>query len=188
MKDTKPLAWLLPLAGLLILFGWFLGRAGWNLDQIDVGVGALKPPTATLSVPQQASTQQSATPIIGRPAGFHLKVGEEYKPPQGWIWVCTGDFAFMDATGRRFEYYDSQTTTGLVLVLGEDSNVILSGPLNMPQGTDIGDCTPFLPAEKERGVSNAISAQLTVGCGSKCSSVRVVEIGRNGIVADYWKP
>jgi hypothetical protein len=64
VKDTKSLAWLLPLAGLLILLGWFLGRAGWNLDQVDVGVGALKPPTAT-SVSQ--ATQSSQPVVIPQP-------------------------------------------------------------------------------------------------------------------------
>lgn len=47
MKDAKSLGWLLPLAGLLILLGWFLGRSGWNVTEFDGGVVKLAPPTAT---------------------------------------------------------------------------------------------------------------------------------------------
>ena len=60
MKDTKSLAWLLPVAGLLILFGWFLGRAGWNFTKLDVGIGELEPPTAT-------SASQTTQPTLTSP-------------------------------------------------------------------------------------------------------------------------
>ncbi|MEG8947482.1 hypothetical protein [Rosettibacter firmus] len=50
MNDIKSLAWLLPIAGLLILFGWFFGRvAGWDLEELDVGIDTLKRPTATVA-------------------------------------------------------------------------------------------------------------------------------------------
>ncbi|MEM2130178.1 MAG: hypothetical protein QXZ70_06230 [Candidatus Bathyarchaeia archaeon] len=70
MKDEKSLAWLLPAAGLLVLFGWFLGRHGWDFLKINLGIGELAPPTATLSTSQQSSVVVvvTATPYPTLPA------------------------------------------------------------------------------------------------------------------------
>lgn len=74
MKDAKSLAWLLPVAGLLILVGWFFGRQGWIFTEVDVGVGKLAPPTATSASqsiqPSQPTTvfQSTSVPVISSPA------------------------------------------------------------------------------------------------------------------------
>lgn len=48
MKDAKSLAWLLPLSGLLILVGWFLGQQGWSVSKLNLPGIELVPPTATI--------------------------------------------------------------------------------------------------------------------------------------------
>lgn len=62
MKDTKiPLGWLIPIIGVILLLGWFLGRLGWNVTEVDGGIVKLAPPTATLSAqPLQPTDQQPA--------------------------------------------------------------------------------------------------------------------------------
>lgn len=67
MKDTKSLAWLLPLAGLLILFGWFLGQKGWSVSKINPPGIELVPPTATSASqniqPLTSPTIQPSQPV-----------------------------------------------------------------------------------------------------------------------------
>lgn len=145
-----------------------------------------------LFVPKDNSSSPTNLPttvVQSPPASFHLNVGESVEPAEGWVWVCTGDFACASASGTKFEYFDDLSRTGLVVVLGPESRMTLSGPSNMPRGHSVGDCLPFSLDEKERGVSEAVSSQLLAGCGSRCLSVRIVEIGKEGrVVADYWKP
>ena len=97
MKDLKiPIGWLVPIIGVILLLGWFLGRSGWNVTEVDTGVAKLAPPTATIMqqptlqttvTSQQIAQQPTAQPSTPRPAStlpcpssFHLKVGEEFKP------------------------------------------------------------------------------------------------------------
>ncbi len=62
MKDTKiPLGWLIPIVGIILLLGWFLGRSGWNVTEIDGGIVKLAPPTPTL-VLQPSATHQEIEP------------------------------------------------------------------------------------------------------------------------------
>lgn len=123
------------------------------------------------------------------PSTLHLRVGESLTPAAEWEWVCTGDFALINASGDRFEYFDNASDTGLVLVIAPDSRIALAGPSNMPQGHNVGDCLRFFPAERQRGISQAVSAQLSGGCGDRCLSTRIVELGTDGkVLADYWKP
>ena len=63
MKDTKSLAWLLPLAGLLILVGWFLGQQGWSVSKLNPTGIELVPPTATI-VLQGTQSNQPAAPSL----------------------------------------------------------------------------------------------------------------------------
>ena len=149
-----------------------------------------QPPTsAATNTTQPAQITYVPQQVINPPSPLHLKVGESVMPIEGWIWVCTGDFAVTNTSGNRFEYFDNLPNTGLVLVLGADSRMTLSGPSNMPTGLGIGDCIPVSLAQKENAVSVAVSNQLTGGCGSRCSSTRVVELGKDGkVFADYWKP
>ncbi len=63
MKDLKiPIGWLVPIIGVILLLGWFLGRSGWNVTEVDTGVAKLAPPTATSHQeplqPTQGVTQQ----------------------------------------------------------------------------------------------------------------------------------
>ncbi|MEA3308895.1 MAG: hypothetical protein U9Q70_05225 [Chloroflexota bacterium] len=73
MKDTKiPIGWLIPIVGVILLLGWFLGRSGWNVTEVDGGIVKLAPPTATIivqpTVPIQETAQQpTALPITSPP-------------------------------------------------------------------------------------------------------------------------
>jgi len=60
VKDTKSLAWLLPLAGLLILVGWFLGQQGWSVSKLNPPGIELVPPTATIVLQGTQSNQPAA--------------------------------------------------------------------------------------------------------------------------------
>ena len=140
---------------------------------------------------QAISTQPASQPQpSSRPPSIHLRTGETQMVSDGWIWVCTGDFAVTAPDGRKLHPYDQGvSSTGLILVLEANSRATLSGPDNMPNGIVIGDCHPVTQEEKNAKVSWAISEQLSHGCGSSCTSVRIVEFDANlDIITDYWKP
>ena len=50
----------MPIIGVILLLGWFLGRSGWNITEIDGGFVKLAPPTATSSLLQPTPTRQAA--------------------------------------------------------------------------------------------------------------------------------
>lgn len=178
-------------------------------SQIDVGCSTVTPgkqqPISTIPVratpvvivvtatPPSALGEES-TPAVQiqnsqPPSPVHLRVGDDVKLSEGWVWVCTGDFAATNQSGIRTEYFDHVASTGLVLVLGPNSQVSLSGPTDMSPGHDIGDCAAFSSQGKATAINQGTFAQLAGGCGSKCLSVRVVELGTGGqIISDYWKP
>ena len=70
MKDTKiPIGWLIPIVGVILLLGWFLGRSGWNVTEVDGGIVKLAPPTATMTVQsaitiQETTQQRTALPVV----------------------------------------------------------------------------------------------------------------------------
>jgi hypothetical protein len=115
MKDSKSLAWLLPLAGLLILFGWFLGRAGWNFSKLNVGIGELEPPTAT-SISQTAksehSTASSSTPV--QPSPVPTQRGPQTQPTT----IPTA----MQITGPFREHHKTSTVGSGLLAQGTYSD------------------------------------------------------------------
>ncbi len=48
MKDAKiPAGWLIPIVGLILLLGWFLGQQGWSVSKINPPGIELVPPTTT---------------------------------------------------------------------------------------------------------------------------------------------
>ena len=63
MKEIKlQVKWLIPLSGAVLLAGWFLGRQGWSIKEIDGGFVKLAPPaTAT-------ATEVSSSPAVQRPS------------------------------------------------------------------------------------------------------------------------
>lgn len=74
MKDTKiPIGWLIPVVGVILLLGWFLGRSGWNVTEVDGGIVKLAPPTATTIIAQSTATiqenaqQPTALPVTSPP-------------------------------------------------------------------------------------------------------------------------
>ncbi len=67
MKDLKiPIGWLVPIIGVILLLGWFLGRSDWNVE-IDTGIVKLAPPTAT---------------EVSRPALQYATASQPSMPPQ----------------------------------------------------------------------------------------------------------
>jgi hypothetical protein len=74
VKDAKiPIGWLIPIVGLILLLGWFLGQQGWSVSKINPPGIELVPPTATSSSqiiqPSQSTTafQPTSNVIQGKP-------------------------------------------------------------------------------------------------------------------------
>ena len=76
MKDLKiPIGWLVPIIGVILLLGWFLGRSGWNVTEVDTGIAKLAPPTATdvsYLIPQPTTVSQPSTPRQAMPTTTNI--------------------------------------------------------------------------------------------------------------------
>lgn len=152
MKDAKSLAWLLPVAGLLILVGWFLGRQGWSVSKLNPPGIELIPPTATLQTQpnQSISTPQSA-PVSLRPTftplAWTLETSFVVQANQPWqntnVEIRQGDFL-------EIVYVSGEWT-------GRSSSPGLSGPDfgSSPENTD--ECYPI------RGEGSSLIAKIGNG-------------------------
>lgn len=118
-----------------------------------------------------------------RPAGITIPAGGTFSSIAGWIWICTGDFSVIGADSAEELMYDNSENTGLVLVLEQNSDVIIQAPYG-------GRCEPFSQEEKSNVISAKVSYLMnTEGCEGICSKVNVKELNTYGeIVRDYWRP
>jgi hypothetical protein len=150
------------------------------------------PPTATIVQQVLQQTAVSTVPpnnSTSRPSPIHIVNGSNYSMPEGWFWVCTGDFS-TEINGIKKAWYDvGVSNTGLVFVLQPDTTFTISGAFEVSVGKDVGDCLPYAQNEKDSAITGAISAQFDRGCGSKCQYVNVIELDKNGNeVSNYWTP
>lgn len=128
---------------------------------------------------------------VSRPSHINIVIGGNYSiPPGNWTWVCTGDFSITLTDGTKKALYDvGISNTGLTMILQPNSSFTLDGPFDMNQGVAVGDCYPYSQSEKDSAISEAISAQLNQGCGSKCQYVNIIELDKDGKeVSNYWTP
>lgn len=142
MKDQRiPIGLLIPIIGLALLFGWFLGRSGWNIKEIDAGVVKWAPPTEPSSAPLQPTpiVNSRPSPVLFTPAkassGLVL-CGEQafngnlatrdplfLRPAgylSGWISSDPSTVILSDGTTRVFQ-------TQYVLIVKELSSVQIKG-------------------------------------------------------------
>jgi len=182
------------VAGIFTVITAIIGGLFLVISALIEGGFIITGPGVQVGNPQPETV--SSTPVIlgdniqNRPSYIHLKTGQSATLTDSWIWICIGDFSITSPNGSRFDYYDvGGVTTGLVIVFEANSKATLSGPADMPNGIDIGDCYPVSPSEKEDKLTWAIELQLSQGCtGNGCASVRVVEIDRNyNLINDYWR-
>ncbi len=96
MKDTKSLAWLMPLAGLLILFGWFLGQKDWSVSKINPPGIELVPPTATFASQVGQPPISLSLPPTLTPVTWAIETSFVVQANQPWqstgVDVHKGDF------------------------------------------------------------------------------------------------
>ena len=149
-------------------------------------------PTETLLIQSTSETpipNVSPNSSTSRPSPIHIVNGNDYSMPEGWFWVCTGDFS-TQINGTKKAWYDvGVLNTGLVFVLQPNSSFTIGGAFEVPAGKDVGDCSPYAQDKKNSAISGAIDAQLDRGCGSKCQYVNVIELDKNGNeVSNYWTP
>jgi hypothetical protein len=179
----------------------FAGFIGFILLAIGIGLYVIptiasqaSTPDATTIAPSPTLTSSLTATVppnnsANRPSPVHIVNGSNYSMPEGWFWVCTGDFS-TQINGTKKAWYDvGISNTGLVFVLQPNSSFTISGSFEVPVGMDVGDCSPYDQDEKDSAISGAISAQLDRGCGSKCQYVNVIELDKNGYeVSNYWTP
>ncbi len=137
----------------------------------------VQPPTA---IPQPSPNPPSSS---SRPSGVTVPAGGTFPPIPGWTWICTGDFSVIRSDGNEIVLHDDLETTGLVLVLEQNSTVTVKAPYG-------GRCEPFSQEEKSNAISGKVSYLLnSEGCGGTCSQVNVKELNTHGeVVRDYWRP
>jgi hypothetical protein len=138
------------------------------------------------STPSQQVPPATAAPTRtpSRPSGVTVPVGGEFSPIEGWIWICTGDFALIRTDGAVINLFDDLESTGLIVVFAENSKIRAFAPYG-------GYCEPFSPEAKDTAVASKISTMLTspMQCQGGCSSVNIIELNQNGeVVRDFWKP
>jgi hypothetical protein len=135
VKDAKSLAWLLPLSGLLILVGWFLGQQGWSDSKLNPPGIELVPPTATIVLQGTQSNQpaaQSLPPTL-TPLTWAIETSFIVQANQPWqstgVEINKGDFI-------EIVYVSGEWT-------GRSSAPGLSGPDfgSSPENTD--ECYPI---------------------------------------------
>jgi hypothetical protein len=62
VKDAKiPIGWLIPIVGLILLLGWFLGQQGWSVSKINPPGIELVPPTVASEI--TSTPLPTVTPI-----------------------------------------------------------------------------------------------------------------------------
>ena len=208
MKESKiPMGWFIPLVGIVLVVGIFLGRLGWSVEKVSIPPIEVAPPeetgalvTATItmeegelptqqpvltkSVPRVTPTAVISTRSSIRPSGVTIPAGGEFVPTEGWAWICTGDFALVRRDRTVVNLFDELEHTGLIVVFATNSKVTAFAPYG-------GYCEPFSPGTKEMIVASKISTMLTssIQCQGGCSSVNIKELDQNGnVTRDYWKP
>jgi len=64
MRESKiPVGWLLPLIGIILAIGIFLGRLGWGVDKVSIPPVEIAPPEDG-STPSRQTTQQPLAPVV----------------------------------------------------------------------------------------------------------------------------
>lgn len=138
-----------------------------------------QPKTATIVATHQATTPSASSRPL-RPSPVSIPAGKTFSPSVEWSWICVGDFSVIRTDGSNLALYDNSATTGLILVVGQNSEVIINAPYG-------GSCEPFTQSQKDSIISAKVSELLSNGCVGGCMSVNIKEIDRHGkILSDYW--
>lgn len=108
MKDLKiPLGWLIPIIGFILLLGWFLGRSGWNLTELDTGIAKLAPPASVIlqsTATVQPLVTSATTDYISNKSMFAVLVG------------VTDETAFSTQDAMDYTYMASVSTVTEAIV------------------------------------------------------------------------
>lgn len=114
----------MPIIGVILLLGWFLGRSGWNVTEVDTGVAKLAPPTATPSVEQPTATSEPSTQ------------GPQISPTSAPIQPAATQETFV----TTFEVFAnlSWQDTGIQITTGDTLRIIWDGKSKW-RGANTGD-------------------------------------------------
>jgi len=136
VKDAKiPIGWLIPIVGLLLLLGWFLGQQGWSVSKLNPPGIELVPPTATI-VSQGVQSNQSTAPSLPptlTPLTWTIETSFIVQANQPWqstgVEINKNDFL-------EIVYVSGEWT-------GRSSSPGLSGPDFGPSPENTNECYPI---------------------------------------------
>jgi hypothetical protein len=161
MKDLKiPIGWLIPIIGFVILLGWFLGRSGWNLTEVDTGIAKLAPPTPSVILQPTPTVQQvvqqptntKPVPVLSTPA-----------TASGGLFLC-GEPAFNGNLTTRDPLFLRPAGYLSGWISSDPSTVILPNGTTKVFETQYVLIVEDLPSVQVRGVQRQAGKANTWGC------------------------